>query len=261
MSDPGFKTPNLFPHPVIVLIQPQLAENIGTAARAMANCGLYDMRVVRPRVSLADERGIAAASGAEGILKAAKIFDKTENAIAGLHRVYATTARHRDMIKPVLTPRAAAAEMRAGIARGERIGILFGPERAGLVNDDLALADHLIRVPLNPEYSSLNLAQAVLVLGYEWFQSGDRTPGTLMVTNATRPADKAALLNFFRHLEEKLDDCGFLRNAEKRPAMVRNIRNFFQRAAPTEQELQTLHGIVKELSTLREKRKKAQDLE
>jgi tRNA/rRNA methyltransferase len=245
--------------PVIVLVDPQLGENIGAAARAMLNCGLGRLRLVRPRDGWPSERAVAAASGADAVLSAAQLFDSTEAAIADLEQVYATTARPREMIKPVMTPRRAATEMRAGLAAGRPVGILFGPERTGLLNDDLALADTLVTVPLNPAYSSLNLAQAVLLVAYEWAQAGDETPAYQLVTNATRPATKAELLNFFSHLERALDECGFLRNVEKRPSMVRNIRNLFQRAFLTHQEIRTLHGMVKELTTLRVRRRSVKE--
>jgi len=241
--------------PVVILVDPQLGENIGTAARAMLNCGLGRLRLVRPRDGWPSDRAVAAASGADAVLDGATLFDTTAAAIADLEQVYATTARPREMIKPVMTPRRAAAEMRAAIGGGRPVGILFGPERTGLLNDELALADTLISVPLNPAYSSLNLAQAVLLVAYEWAQAGDATPPYQLVTNATRPATKAELLNFFDHLERELDECGFLRNAEKRPSMVRNIRNLFQRAFLTHQEIRTLHGMVKELTTLRVRRR------
>ncbi len=240
--------------PAVVLVEPQLGENIGAAARAMLNCGLGDLRLVRPRDGWPNARAVAAASGADPVIAGARVYDSTAAAIVDLVHVYAATARHREMIKPVVTPRRAAIEMRAQAASGAAVGVLFGPERTGLTNDDMALADTVLSVPLDPAFSSLNLAQAVLVVGYEWFQAGDATPDRRLVTNATRPATKAELLNFFAHLERELDACGFLRNVEKRPSMVRNIRNLFQRAAPTEQEIQTLHGIVKELSSLRARR-------
>jgi tRNA/rRNA methyltransferase len=234
--------------PVIVLVEPQLGENIGTAARAMMNCGLDELRLVRPRDGWPNPKAIAASSGADDIVQNARLFDSTPAAIADLHRVYGTTARHRGMVKVVVTPRQAAIEMRAAEARGERVGVLFGPERTGLVNDDIPLADTILQVPLNPAHSSLNLAQAVLIVGYEWFQAAVDVPARELVTNETRPATKAELLNFFAHLEKELDDCGFLRHADKRPVMVRNIRNMFQRADLTEQDLRTLHGIIKELA-------------
>jgi len=240
--------------PAIILVDPQLGENIGAAARAMLNCGLEELRLVRPRDGWPNPKALANASGADTVIEGARLFGSTEEAVADLNRIYATTARPRDMVKVVETPRFAASEIRARLAGGERVGILFGPERTGLVNDDVALADALICVPLNPAFSSLNLGQAVLLVGYEWFQSADETPSRQLVTNATRPAVKEELLNFFAHLERELDESGFLRNVEKRPSMVRNIRSMFDRAELTEQEIQTLHGIVKELSTLRVKR-------
>lgn len=241
--------------PAIVLVEPQLGENIGAAARAMMNCGLGDLRLVRPRDGWPNERALANASGAGAVLEGARLFDSAEEAIADLRRVYATTARHRGMIKRVATPRRAAGEIRKSVARGEAVGILFGPERTGLLNEDIALADAVISVPLNPGFASLNLAQSVLIVAYEWFQAGDATPPSQLVTNETRPATKAELMNFFVQLEDRLVECGFLRNVEKRPSMVRNIRNLFQRAGLTRQEVRTLHGIVAELSTLRHRRK------
>lgn len=244
------------PGPAVILVEPQLGENIGTAARAMANCGLSELRLVRPRDGWPNAKALSAASGADDVIQNARLFDSTAAAIADLTRVYATTARHRGMIKPVVTPRQAAHEIRAVAARGDRVGVLFGPERTGLVNDDIPLADTILQVPLNPAYASLNLAQAVLIVGYEWFQSGVNAPARELVTNETRPATKAELLNFFAHLEKELDDCGFLRHEDKRPSMVRNIRNIFQRAELTEQEIRTLHGIVKELAHERVRRRR-----
>ncbi len=163
--------------PAIILVEPQLGENIGTAARAMFNCGLTDLRLVKPRDGWPNDKAVAAASGADTVLDQARLYGTAEDAIADLNHVYVTTARDRYMVKRVLTPRAAAAEMRACDGRrANACGILFGPERTGLFNDAIALGDRVIRVPLNPAFSSLNLAQAVLLIGYEWFQSGDETP-------------------------------------------------------------------------------------
>src|SRR5215475_2736466 len=139
--------------PVVILVEPQLGENIGTAARAMLNCGLTELRLVRPRDGWPNAKALAAASGADAVVENARVFDSTEAAITDLNRVYATTARHRGMIKAVVTPRQAASELRAASARGETIGILFGPERTGLVNDDIPVADTILQVPLNPAYS------------------------------------------------------------------------------------------------------------
>jgi tRNA/rRNA methyltransferase len=241
--------------PAIILVEPQLGENIGTAARAMLNCGLTDLRLVKPRDGWPSEKARSAASGADKVIDGARLYDSTAAAIADLARVYATTARPRGMIKRVATPRRAASEMRKATSLGQKIGVLFGRERTGLENDDIALADAVIAVPLNPGFASLNLAQAVLLVGYEWFQAADKTPASQLVVNETRPATKAELLNFFLQLEKRLVDSGFLRNVEKRPSMVRNIRNLFQRAGLTHQEVRTLHGIVSDLSALRERRK------
>ncbi|HZT50901.1 MAG TPA: RNA methyltransferase [Stellaceae bacterium] len=230
--------------PAIILVEPQLGENIGTTARAMFNCGLTDLRLVKPRDGWPNEKAVAAASGADPVLEKARVYARVEDAIAGLRRLYATTARDRYMVKRILTPRAGAAEIRALMAQGEACGILFGPERTGLLNEHIALADTVISAPLNPAFSSLNLAQAVLVVGYEWFTAGDETPPARLVTGHSKPATKEKLIRFFEHLEEELDRNGFMRDPEKRPSMVRNLRNLFQRAQCTEQELRTLHGVV-----------------
>ncbi|CAA7622685.1 rRNA methylase [Candidatus Terasakiella magnetica] len=240
--------------PAIILVRPQLSENIGTAARAMLNCGLTDMRIVAPRDGWLEDRAVAAASGADRVLLGAKVFATTAEAVADLHRVWCTTGRDRYMVKPVDTPREAAAAMRSVMAEGQRCGVLFGPERTGLENDDVAVADTVLTVPLNPDYCSLNLAQAVLVVSYEWFQMGVGGSLPAMTKGAEGPASKEKLLNFFGHLERELDECGFLRIPDKRPVMVRNIRNMFQRANLTGQEIQTLHGIVHELVTYRHKK-------
>ncbi len=245
--------------PAIILVRPQLSENIGTAARAMLNCGLTDLRLVGPRPDWLQDRAFAAASGADRVLLAARCFDTTAEAVADLQRVWATTARNRFMVKPVDTPRSAAAALRQATAEGQRCGVLFGPERTGLENDDVALADTVLSVPVNPDYSSLNLAQCVLLVGYEWFQAGVAEPPRPMTKGAEPPADKGKLVGFFEHLERELDACGFLRVKEKRPVMVRNIRNMFQRAGLTGQEIQTLHGIVHELVTFRQRKAEGRD--
>ncbi|MEX2449441.1 MAG: RNA methyltransferase [Rhodospirillales bacterium] len=231
--------------PAIVLIEPQLGENIGMAARAMLNCGLTDLRLVRPRDGWPNEHAVSASSGAVAVIERVRLFERTEDAIADLETVYASTARPRDMTKDVFTPRAAAADMRAHRDAGLRVGVLFGRESKGLKNDDIALADAIVQVPLNPAFSSLNIAQAVFVIAYEWFQgTNESVARALTVPRDTRPANKQELVYLFEHLERELDACGFLRVTEKRPIMVRNIRNIFQRAALTEQEVRTLRGVI-----------------
>jgi TrmH family RNA methyltransferase len=240
--------------PVVVLVRPQLAENIGAAARAMANGGLFHLRLVAPRDGWPQDKAWRTASGADRILDAATVHATVPDAVADLQRVLATGGRPHHVIKPVLTARGAAAELRAACARGLATGILFGPERAGLDNDDVAQADTLVRYPLNPAFMSLNLAQAVVVMAYEWWTAADETPPRSLMTNETRIATKGELDTFLAHLVAELDACGFLRNLPKRPGMVRNIRHLFERGEVTEQELRTLHGIVTELAIGRRQR-------
>ena len=234
--------------PAIVLVRPQLGENIGMAARAMLNCGLSEMRLVTPRDGWPNERAQRAASGADVVLDEARVFDSVAEAVADLQHVVATTARTRELVQRIVTARHAASEIRGWIAAGERVGILFGPERTGLENDDIVHADTALSIPLNPQFSSLNIAQAVLLVSYEWIASADETPLERMSEHATRPADKDELQNLFAHLERALDQSGFLRHQAMRPAMVNNLRALLQRAAMTEQEVRTFHGVIKFLS-------------
>ncbi len=240
--------------PVVVLVRPQLADNIGSVARAMGNGGLFHLRLVAPRDGWPQERAWRMASGADRILDAATVHPDVASAVAGLHRVFATCPRPRHIVKPVMTARAAAADLREAAGRGLACGLLFGPERAGLDNDDMAQADTLVRFPLNPDFMSLNLSQAVMVMAYEWWTAADATPGRVLMTHETAVADKAALNGLLDHLVAELDACGFLRNAPKRPGMIRNIRHLFQRGEVTRQEVRTLHGIVAELSQGRMRR-------
>ena len=245
--------------PVVILVRPQLADNIGAAARAMANGGLFHLRLVAPRDGWPQERAWRTASGADRILDTLTLHETVRDAVADLHRVFATCPRPRHIIKPVMTARAAAADLHEANARGLRCGILFGPERAGLDNDDIAAADTLVRYPLNPAFMSLNLAQAVMVMAYEWWTAMDATPGRALMTNETEIAPKAALDGLLDHLLDELDACAFLRNAPKRPGMVRNIRHLFERGEVTVQEIRTLHGIVAELSRGRMRRGRPDD--
>ena len=246
--------------PAIILLEPQLGENIGTAARAMMNCALEDLRLVRPRDGWPSAKAVAAASGADAVLAKVRLYPDLPAAIADLVHVYAATARDRGMVRREVTPRHAAQEMRGRLAEGAPCGVMFGPERTGLLNDDVALADTVLRVPLNPGFSSLNLAQAVMIIGYEWFTSGAAAPPETLRRGGSRPATKAELLNFFEHLEEELVRNGFLRNRESRPSMVRNLRSLFQRAQCTEQELRTLHGVVTAFAGPRERGKKVEEV-
>ena len=233
--------------PAVILVDPQLGQNIGMVARAMLNCGLTELRLVRPRDGWPNEWAETAASGAMEVIEGVRLFDTTEAAIADLQLTYATTARPRGMVKPVVTPAQAAIELRGAAAAGRRAGLLFGPERSGLVNDDIVLADAVLTVPRNPAFSSLNLAQAVLLAGHAWFMAADDTAARKLDIGTGKPASKAELVNFFSRLEAALDETGFLYPPEKRPTMVRNLRNLFHRIAPTEGEVNTLHGIISAL--------------
>ena len=238
--------------PAIVLVEPQLGENIGMAARAMLNCGLSDLRLVAPRDVWPNPKARNAASGADRVVDGAQVHADIPAAIGGFQRVFATTARPRELVKAVMTPRAAAAEMRAAAARGERVGILFGPERWGLTTDQCAFAEALIEVPLNPAFASLNLAQAVLIVAYEWRMAADTTPPTYVPTleehgGPTELASQEDILRLFEHLERELDESGYLFPPDKRPTMVRNLRSIFLRANLTEPEVRSLRGAVKAL--------------
>ncbi len=237
--------------PCVILVEPQLADNIGAAARAMLNFGLDEMRLINPKPEWPSDRAIAVASGADRVLREAKVYRSFAEAVADLQVIYATTARPREMVKRILTPRAAATELRANTAQGLKSGLVFGPERTGLFNDDIALCDAVITCPVNPEHMSLNLAQAVLLVGYEWFQAGDDTPPVELRTGESAIASKQHLMSFIQRLEVELDECGFLRLPHMRAAMTRNIRALFSRAQPTDQEVRTLHGILTELVTKR----------
>jgi tRNA/rRNA methyltransferase len=234
--------------PRVILVEPQLGENVGAVARAMLNCGLDRLSLVNPREAWPNPKALAMAAGATEVLDNAKVFGTLEEAVGGATNVFATTARPRETTARVLTPRAAAAEMRAAHARGEEIGLLFGPERSGLTNDHIALADTLITVPLNPAYSSLNLAQAVLLVAYEWFTAGDGTPAEELAMAGTRPAEKDELIALFERLEAELDAGGFFRAPDLRPTVVRNLRSMLQRARLTEQEVRTFQGVISALT-------------
>lgn len=234
--------------PAIVLVEPQLPENIGTTARAMFNFGLDDLRLVRPRKAWPNERARAAASGADPVIDRARLFDSAAAAVADCRHVLATTARTRDMQKLVLTPAEAAVDLRGRHEAGERVAILFGPERTGLTNDDVALARAILSVPVNPVFASLNLAQAVLIIAYEWFKGVDATPPAQPATPRSRPAEWVELVGLFEHLERELDAAGFLHPPEKAPTMARNIRTLLARADLTEQEVRTLRGVVTALT-------------
>lgn len=232
--------------PAIILVEPQLGENIGTTARAMLNCGLTDLRLVSPRDGWPNDRAIASSSGAHMVIDNAKLFETTEDAIADLHFVLATTARDRDMIQKIYTPDAATEEIHARSKnQGEKCGILFGPERTGLHNDDVSLADAVLNVPLNPAFSSLNLAQAVLLIGYSWYSKLDlEVEDTRKNTGRTTPATKDEINHMIHRLEDSLEDVNFFNNEERKPSIQRNIRNMFHHFELTQQEVNIFQGII-----------------
>ncbi len=245
--------------PAILLMEPQLAENIGMVARAMANTGLDELRLIAPRDGWPNEKARIAASGANYVVDDGAAYESLSAAIGDLNWVAATTARQRDLRKPVLTPEQLVNEMRSRAAAGQRCGILFGRERNGLETDEVAVCDAVVMIPVNARFASLNLAQAVLLIGYEWMRQHERaslgrvttyetpvSPG--LNVGASRPATKYELLGLYEHLEHELERLGFFKPPEKRQTMVRNIRSMLARMEATEQEVRTLRGVVAALA-------------
>jgi tRNA/rRNA methyltransferase len=235
--------------PAFILVRPQMGENIGAAARAMWNFGLDRLRIVAPRDGWPNPKAEAMASGAaEPVLNKAGIAATTAEACADLSFVFATTARDRAMTKLVMTPEQAMAEARAMTAAGERVGILFGPERAGLENDDVTRANAVISVPVNPAFGSLNLAQCVLLLAYEWRRQGTEAVAADYRLAGARHATGVEVDRFVEHLTERLDAVGFFFPEHKRPSMVAYLDNLFRRAPLTDADVRTLHGIIRALA-------------
>ncbi len=258
-NDAGTEPGGILLAPAIVLVKPQLGENIGFAARAMANFGLRDLRLVAPRDGWPNDKAHAAAAGAATLVEGARVFDSVEDAIGDLHYVLATTARPREMVKQVLSPETAAGTLHARAVGAERTGVMFGAERSGLDNDAIVLADAILTAPVSPDFASLSLPQAVLLFSYEWLKcqrpealgrvtafDGPALEGT--AAPDTRPATRAELFGLFDHLETALDRAGFLKPPEKRPSMVRSIRNMFHRMGATDQDVRTWRGIVAALT-------------
>jgi tRNA/rRNA methyltransferase len=233
--------------PCIILNEPQLAQNIGAAARVMANFGLDDLRMVRPRDGWPQEKAWASASGADWPLDNAQIFDRLEDAVADRKLVFATTARPREVRLPVLTPREAAGELHAAAMAGQSTAVLFGGERAGLESQDIALCQAIVTIPIDPRFRSLNLAQAVALNAYEWrMQVAAAAPARFL--DVAEPANLEALQGMYGQLEKELDEAGFFHPPEKTPGMVRNLRAIFARARLTDQEVSTLRGVITALS-------------
>jgi len=232
------------PGPVVVLVEPQLGENIGMAARAMGNFGLTRLRLVKPRDGWPNMAAQRAAAGADHILEQVELFDTVEVAVADCTLLFATTARAHDQAKPVVAPEGAAREIMEEVARGATAGILFGRERSGLTNEEVALANRIVTFPVDPGFASLNLAQAVLLMGYEWFKlaSGGQIPFSM--PERSERASSHQMQAFFDNLVGELDKVEFLRPAEKRDVMLVNLRNIFSRMEPTRQDMHTLHGVI-----------------
>jgi tRNA/rRNA methyltransferase len=236
------------PQPVFVLVAPQMGENIGAAARAMWNFGLERLRLVAPRDGWPNPRADAMASGAGRVLDRARLHATTAEACADLTCVFATTARDRALTKRVVTPEQAMAEARAMVAAGERVGILFGPERAGLETADIVRANAVVSVPVNPAYGSLNLAQCVLLVAYEWRRSQGGDAAAAYRLAGGRLASGLEVDRLVDHLVERLDAVGFFFPAAKRPSMVANLDNLLRRAPLTDADIRTLHGVVRALA-------------
>ena len=233
--------------PVFVLVRPQMGENIGAAARAMWNFGLSGMRVVAPRDGWPNPRAVALASGAGRVLDHAGHFATTAQAVADCVRVYATTARGRGLTKTVLTPERAMADARALSAAGQRVAVLFGPERTGLENDDVALASAIVTVPVNPAFFSLNLGQCVLLLAYEFARQGSAMPAESVALAGADWASAVEIEKLGDQFEQRLDAAGFFFPAEKAPGMKLSLRNLWSRMGLTRADVQTLHGILRKL--------------
>ena len=229
--------------PAIILVEPQLGENIGMVARAMANFGLGELRLVNPRDGWPSDRARAASSGALHIIDAAKVFGTLEEAIADLRYVYATTARARDMLKPVEGPGEATAKLRAMFTDNIPCGVLFGRERWGLENEEVALADAIVTFPVNPGFASLNIAQAVLLMSYEWMKTREGDEAAFRAPHADT-ATKEEIVSLLDHLESALDDAGYFYPAQKREKKLLNLRNIFTHAGLKEQEIRTLRGVI-----------------
>lgn len=245
MSGTDYRKQLIQEGPVIILVEPQLGENIGMVARAMANFGLFELRLVNPRDGWPNERANAAASRADHVIEGTKVFETLPESIADLQYVVATTARKRDMLKDVLGPTEAASVMRQSFNDDMRVGILFGRERWGLHNDEVALCDAMVTFPVNPAFASLNIAQATLLMSYEWMKSGEReSHETAFRAPDTNVASRAELQSFFDHLEGALEEAKYYYPEARRERMTNNLRSIFTHAGLKEQELQTLHGVV-----------------
>ena len=233
--------------PYFVLVRPQMGENIGASARAMWNFGLEKMRVVAPRDGWPSTHAVAMASGAGRLLDAAQHFDGVSEAVGDTSFVFATTARGRGLTKPILAPEEAMRQVAEKIAQGQKVAVLFGPERAGLENEDIAGANALISVPVNPDFPSLNLAQCVLLMAYEWRRAQGQVELARMELAKTQWAEAIEVEKLAQHYEERLEDSGFFFPEAKAPGMKVNLRNMWSRFSLTRADVQMLHGVLRQL--------------
>ncbi len=232
------------PAPVVVLVETQLGENIGAAARAMANFGLARLRLVKPKQGWPNERASVMAAGADRILESAELYETLEEAVADCTFVLALTARNHDQAKPVISAEQAAAEMGPRVAGGETVALVFGRERNGLENHEVGMADRIVTLPVNPAFASLNLAQAVVIVAYEWFKRTGAGGTRDEPSRRSPPAAKQQIEAFFSDLERELEKVEFFRPPEKRGVMQVNLRNIFHRLEATKQDMRTLHGVI-----------------
>lgn len=244
--------------PAIILVEPQMAENIGMAARAMANFGLSEMRLVKPRDGWPTGGGLPkgahqAASGAVHVLQAAALHEDARSAVADLNLVFATTARNRGQMKRVMTPAEAMPAALAALSSGQRVGFMFGRERTGLENDEISLCDAIVTFPVDPAFASLNLAQAVLLMSYEWFKLATGGAAPFGDEQVSPPARREMMVAMFDYLEDELDRAGFF-PPDKREIMARNLRDMLLRRELTEQECRTLRGAFAALAEGRRRR-------
>ncbi len=239
------------PQPSFILVEPQMGENIGASARAMYNFGLEWMRIVNPRDGWPNQKATTMASGAARVLDQVNITQSTAAACEDLNFVFATTARNRDLTKPVMTPERAMEHARSLIAKGQKVGVLFGPERAGLANDDVVRANALISVPVNPSFASLNLAQCVLLLAYEWRRQGADIPAEVVALAGTEFATGVEVEKLSEKLEDRLRTRNFFWPLDKAESMRLNLRNLFSRMALTSADVRTLHGVFRALAEKR----------
>lgn len=234
--------------PAFILVRPQMGENIGASARAMLNFGLERMRIVAPRDGWPNPKAVAMASGAGRLLDAAGLFSDLNAAIADCDYVFATTARGRELTKPVMTPERAMQHARALVSAGKRVGVLFGPERAGLENADIAPANATVTVPVNPDFPSLNLAQCVLLMGYEWRRQTDAVPPEVVTLAGTDFASRIEVEKLGDHFQDRLEAAGFFFPPDKAPGMKLNLRNMWGRLPLTRADVQTLHGMLRQIA-------------